>query len=102
MQKPWESIVAIPPLAKEAIAADGIVVTNVLPWPGTSWEALLGNIASPFAASRVIESADYENRLLLCAEDLPSPSALRRELRAALARIGSDQVDRFGVREAEG
>lgn len=85
VSKPFESIEAVPRLAASRLAPDGAFVSNLLPWPGASWESLLGNVTVPFAVARCLVMQDYENRLVIAGpDDGDAPAARIDRLLAAL------------------
>jgi len=84
--KPYISIDELPPLVAERLSPVGVVIVNLLPYPGMSWPVLIARIAAPHAWACVVECRDFENRLVVAGPGLPATargvaSALRRALR---------------------
>lgn len=96
--KPAVSVEVLPRLLGRRLAPGGVAVTNVLPVPGMTWDALLERLAEPHARALVVLCEDYENRLLIAGPRLPSARAAGGRLRAALRRLGSRQAGRIAVR----
>jgi hypothetical protein len=90
--KPWESLVAVPHLARRTLAAGGVFISNVLPSDGMPLVALEGNIAQPFREAQSIRSTAYENTLLLGGDALPACDATERRLIQLLEAIESTQA----------
>lgn len=97
VQKPFESIEAVPRLAASCLAPDGIFISNVLPWPGIEWSALIGNIGAPFECVHEIRLEDYENRVLLGSRAMRDKAEIVESLAENLAKLGSRQAGRFEV-----
>jgi len=96
--KPYVSFDQLPDLIRSRLAPGGIAITNLLPLPGTSWDSLVARIAHPHRNALVVIFEEYENRLILAGDQLPSAAQLSRRLRRALASIGSGQCGRISVR----
>lgn len=87
--KPWASFEELPAVIRGRLRPDGAALFNLLPWPGTSWKAILSTVSRPWAEARVIEFSDYENRLLLAGNSLESAAGLSRKISKALESIDS-------------
>lgn len=96
--KPAVSIETLPALMQRRLRSNGVVVTNLLPMPKMRWEILLQRLAAPFAHAQVVHLDGYVNRILLAGRQLPEARATSARLRAALARIGSNQTAAIHVR----
>ena len=96
--KPYVSFDALPGLIQSRIAPAGIALTNLLPLPGTSWEALTARIAHPHRNALAVIFEEYENRFVVAGDELPGASTLSRRLGRALRSIGSGQCGRISVR----
>jgi hypothetical protein len=83
---------------RSRLRAGGIMVANLLPPSGGTWEPALSRMARGSAAARIIHLDDFVNRILVAGDDLPSARRLGSRLRAALRRIGSRQACRIRVR----
>lgn len=95
--KPASSFAALPPLVRSRLKPEGVAVTNLLPEPGASWDALIGPVARPHARAAVIDLEEHENRLVV-AGAIPEAADLSRRVRAALDAIGSVQARKIRVR----
>ena len=96
--KPYDSFDALPELMAKRLAKGGIAVVNLLPLPGTSWDSLLARVAHPFDHAAYVLLDEYENRILLAGDELPSAAAISRILRKALRGIQSNQARQISVR----
>jgi spermidine synthase len=91
----WDSL---PALIRARLRSGGLAVFNLLLSPGDTWPRALPRVTRHFADARVIHLDDFENRLLLAGEGLPSAQVLSAQLRAALRQIRSRQAGRIQVR----
>ncbi len=96
--KPKASFDALPALVRGRLAPRGVAVTNVLPEPGASWDALLDPVARPHARAVAVELDEYENRIVIGGAALPETAGLARRVRRALDAIGSVQARRISFR----
>lgn len=96
--KPAASFAALPALVHGRLKPEGVAVTNVLPQPGSSWDALIGPVAGPYARAAVIDLLEYENRIVIGGAALAETADLSRRIRAALDAIGSVQARKIAVR----
>ena len=71
---------------------------NLLPWPGTSWKAVLSRVSSPWTGARVIEFSDYENRVLVAGNSLESSAILSRKIGKTLGSINSSLRGGYSLR----
>jgi hypothetical protein len=99
--KPAASYCVLPELMASKLRPDGAVVVNLLPWPETSWKALVSRIASPFARATLVHFEEFDNRALIAGNHLPSTRELSRSVRASLTRLGSNQRDRISFRSVD-
>ena len=88
--KPYVSFDSLPRMIRGRLAPSGVAVTNVLPLPGTSWDAMYGRLAMPYARAVAIRLEEYENRVVIAGDDLPDARATGQLLRGALQGLGSD------------
>lgn len=96
--KPYISIDELPPLVADHLTPVGVVIVNLLPYPGMSWSSLVERVAGPHSNVCVVECIDFENRLVVAGPGLPASarmvaSALRRTLRD----LGSRQATRISA-----
>jgi len=96
--KPYASFDDLPQLVADRLTPAGVAITNLLPLPGTAWNALLMRVALPHARACVLALDEYENRFVLAGRALPTAGEISRSIRAALRSIGSDQERRIAVR----
>jgi spermidine synthase len=96
--KPYDSFDALPGLMRSRLARAGIAIINLLPLPGTSWDALMARVAHPFGSALVVHLDEYENRIVVAGDELPAAAGASRALRAALAAVGSNQARLISVR----
>lgn len=97
--KPELSWQALPGILAAKVAPGGVVVTNLLPVRGVSWNSLQSELAAPFAEARLLELTEYENRVLVCGECLPEARKMTRDLRRAMEGIRSKQARLFRSRK---
>lgn len=96
--KPYCSFDELPALVRARLRPGGVAITNVLPLPGTSWDALLMRIAFPHPHAIALSLDEYENRFVLVGAELPPAKEASRRVRAALRGIGSNQAGRLSFR----
>ncbi|MFI5403301.1 MAG: hypothetical protein ACHQ1G_10215, partial [Planctomycetota bacterium] len=87
--KPAISFAALPALVRSRLKPTGIAITNLLPQPGASWDALIDPVKKPYSLSVVIELKEHENRLVVAGAIPKDPL---KPIRAALNAIGSVQA----------
>jgi len=87
--KPWASFEELPEIIHGKLRPDGVALFNLLPWPDTSWKAILSRVSGPWSEASIIEFSDYENRLLLAGSSLESSASLSRKIGKALGSINS-------------
>jgi spermidine synthase len=91
----WE---VLPQLIRQRLAPGGIGIFNLmLPANGT-WNPGLSRVTERFRAARVIQLDEFENRIVVASDKLPSARTLGAILRRALHRLGSRQAGRIQVR----
>lgn len=95
--KPALSWNELPGLIRTRLQLGGIALFNLLLSPGDTWERALPRITRHFGSARVIHLDDFENRLLIAGDELPSARVLSRKLGQALRRLGSSQTGRIRV-----
>lgn len=96
--KPPVSLDELPTLMRRRLRPGGLVVTNVLPVPGTPFTELLPHLAAPHATAQVVTLDAWENRVLLCGESLGTARETSDALRRALRAIGSKEARGLSVR----
>ena len=96
--KPYASFDELPQLVCDRLTPRGVAIINLLPLPGTAWNALLMRVALPHARACVLTLDEYENRFVLAGRALPTAAEISRRVRRALHAIGSDQEKRIAFR----
>ena len=96
--KPDISWTILPELIRQRLRPDGFAVFNLMLSPGQTWNAALPKITRHFAAARLVHLDEFENRLLVAGEKLPTARALGISLRRELHRLHSRQATRIQVR----
>jgi len=95
--KPAVSWNVLPALLRQRLRPGGFGVLNLLPAPGGNWNADLTRIADLFAAARLLTLDEFENRILITGDDLPTARELGSLIRQALRRLRSRQAGRIRV-----
>jgi spermidine synthase len=96
--KPYVTFDTMPDLIRARLERTGVAVFNLLPLPGTSWDALLMRVAMPHRRAVCVHLDDYENRFVLAGDALPTAQAASRAIRTALRDIGSHMASRLVLR----
>lgn len=96
--KPDISWTILPKLIRQRLRPGGFAVFNLMLSPGDSWKAALPKVTQHFAAARLVHLDEFENRILIAGEQLPSARALGVSLRRELHRLRSRQATRIQVR----
>ncbi|MHC4666969.1 MAG: hypothetical protein ACYTFD_01065 [Planctomycetota bacterium] len=97
--KPYASFDRLPGLIHDRLRPEsGVALTNLLPLPGTAWNALLTRVARPHPRAVVVILDEYENRFVLAGAALPTAAEVSSRVRAALERIDSYQRRRIRFR----
>ncbi len=96
--KPAISWKVLPKLMRQRLRPGGFGVFNLLPRPGGLRQTDLTGITDLFATARIINLEQFENRILIVGEALPTAGELGRSLRGALHRLRSRQARRIEVR----
>lgn len=97
--KPPISWDVLPDLIRDRLRPGGIAVFNLMLPPGGKWNPNLDRIARSFVMTRIINLDEFENRILVAGDDLPSARALGAMLRNALRRLRSRQAGRLQLRD---
>lgn len=96
--KPTVSWTVLPPLIRQRLRPGGFAMFNLMLSPGSHWNRELAKLTAGFSTARIVELDDFENRILVAGESLPTARALATALRNALHRIHSRQARRLQVR----
>ena len=95
--KPRASWEELPELIRRRLHPEGVAVFNLLPDPEHPWNRAIPTIRGRFRAALVVRFRDYENRILVVGERLPSARALSGRLGRLLRELGSRQAGRIQV-----
>lgn len=96
--KPSISWKVLPELMRQRLRPGGFAMFNLLPAPGGNWKSDLAGIVALFKTARIIHLDDFENRIVVAGDTLPSARELGAQLRQALRRLRSRQAGRIRVR----
>ena len=96
--KPDISWSVLPELIRARLRPDGFAVFNLMLSPGDSWREALPKVTRHFKAARLVHLEEFENRILLAGNKLPTARALGVSLRRELRRLRSRQASRIQVR----
>jgi hypothetical protein len=99
--KPAISWDVLPELMRSRLRPGGFGVFNLLPAPDRTWKSDVKGIADRFDAARLIQLEDFENRILITGEVLPTARELGLQLRRALRLLRSGQADRIQLHNLE-
>ena len=94
--KPEVSWVDLPPLMGRKLKKSGVVISNLLPTPGISWENLIA--ASRVGPGVVVEFESYYNRVLIQGSDVGGARSCGYRLRKLMCLLGSDLTDDIRLR----
>jgi hypothetical protein len=98
--KPAITWSTLPGLIRRRLSRAGVAIHNLLPPKNARWAAAFHHVIDPRRACRVVEFADFENRLLIVARRLPTARQLSVAMGQQLRAIGSRQAGRISVRAA--
>ncbi len=93
--KPDISWTVLPELIRQRLRPHGVAIFNLMLSPGDSWNAALPKVTRHFAAARLIHLDEFENRILIAGDELPTARALGVSLRHELRRLRSRQATRI-------
>jgi spermidine synthase len=96
--KPDLSWTVLPKLIRQRLRPGGVAVFNLMLSPGDSWGTALPKVTGHFKAARLVHLEEFENRILIVGEELPTARALGVSLRHELRRLRSRQASRIQVR----
>lgn len=88
----------LPDLMRRKLKRDGIAVFNLVSSPAAGWRAGMKKVVGKFSDARVIHLDDFENRIVIAGNQLPSAQHLGRGVRNLLREIQSRQAGRLRVR----
>jgi spermidine synthase len=95
--KPSISWKVLPRLIGQRLRPGGFGVFNLLPRSKGKWKPDLEEIVSIFRTARIIKLDEFENRILVTGDELPSSREMGRRLRITLKALRSRQARRFQV-----
>lgn len=96
--KPAATAEPLPALIARRLAPGGVALINLLPVPGWTWKALLPAAARPWRQALVIGCHEYQNRILVAGDRLPTARAAGARLRGTLRALGSRMHEQVTVR----
>ncbi len=97
--KPDVSWSVLPPLIRRRLRPGGIAVFNLLKPTSGTWNPDLARVAGEFPTALIIHLEEFENRILVAGDALPSPRELGAGLRRALRRLRSRQAGRIRLQQ---
>ena len=96
--KPDISWTVLPKLIRQRLRPGGFAVFNLMLSPGDAWNSALPKVSQHFAAARLVHLDEFENRILIAGDELPTARVLGISLRHKLHRLRSRQATRIQVR----
>lgn len=96
--KPAISRNVLPELIRQRLRPGGFGVFNLLPAPVGTLNSDLARIVGLFGIARIITLDEFENRILITGDALPTARELGSRLRQALRLLRSRQAGRIQVR----
>jgi hypothetical protein len=90
----------LPELIHRRLRPGGVAVFNLMLPPGGRWNPDLNRLAGGFKTARVVDFDEFENRILVGADDLPSARELGLRLCRALRQLRSRQSGRIHLRNS--
>ena len=87
----------VPRLIARRLGPGGFAVFNLLLRPKGKWSPDVEKIAGLFNTARIINLDEFENRILVTGDALPSSREIGRHLRIILKTLRSRQAGRFQV-----
>ncbi len=93
--KPAVSWNVLPKLIRSRLKPGGVAVFNLMLPPGGTWNPDLRRIAGMFREAHTVDFDEFENRILIAGDALPSARELGRTLRIALRKLRSRQAERI-------
>ena len=98
--KPEVSWVDLPPLMRRRLKKNGVVISNLLPTPGISWEEMIA--ACRVGSGVVVEFESYYNRVLIQGSSVGRARSCGDRLRKLMRLLGSDLTDDIRLRTLQG
>lgn len=96
--KPAVSWSVLPELIRARLDPRGVAVFNLMLPPSGRWNPDLRRIAGLFREAHTVDFDEFENRILVAGDALPSARELGRGLRFALRGLHSRQAERVHLR----
>ena len=94
--KPAVSLSLLPDLMGRKITPEGVIISNLLPTPGFTWEALISS--SRIGPGILIEFESYHNRVLIQGSGIGKARSSGRILRQHMHILGSALAQDIRVR----
>jgi len=96
--KPAVTWSELPALIERKLVPGGITIHNLLRPIEFSWQTGMGQVLRECRNARVIEFRDYENRILISGDELPTARKLGFEVRGNLRKIRSRLASQITVK----
>lgn len=96
--KPEVTWNVLPALILKKLKPNGIAIFNLLRPIDRPWMPSILRIVRQFPAAQIVELDEFENRILIAGDFLPSPRQMGCDIRAALRRLVSRQAGRLKIR----
>jgi len=96
--KPDISLQVMPQLMADRLAPRAVVIINMLPMPGMTWNDLTVPFARCFRQICIIHFEGYVNHVIVAGNQLPTASTISRRIRAELHRIESAMAFELSIR----
>ncbi len=100
--KPVISWRELPLMIRRRLKPGGVAVFNLLPPSPGRWNPELKRLAGLYPSALLIHLQEFENRILVGGNSLPSARELGNAARTALERIGSQQAGRLRFEQLPG
>jgi SAM-dependent methyltransferase len=97
--KPTVCWSVLPELIHRRLRPGGVAIFNLMLPSNGNWNPDLNRLAGRFKAARIIDFDEFENRILIGGDDLPSARELGLRLRRALRLLRSRQAGRIHLRQ---
>jgi len=96
--KPEVSWTVLPELIRQRLRPGGVGVFNLMLSPGGNWNRDVAQLTEGFGSARIIMLDEFQNRILVAGETLPTARELGSRLRQALQTLRSRQAGRLHLR----
>jgi hypothetical protein len=97
--KPAICYTELPGLIQRRLQPGGVALSNLLISPGDTWKRALAVVTAGYNVARLIRLDDFQNRLVIAGDALPSARVLGAQIRQSLRHIRSRQTERLRVED---